>query len=690
MPSRKSFTAFLLLVGASLLSARLSAQASIAAVEGGFGVFAPGCPDPVLFLPFDPTRGSLFLEGERFVPKVRFSRGSFFFRKKNVRTERSLSIKTANGNRLLGLLGENLFELTVEMKADSILRLRITFSGDAERFDAVRLWLGKTPGERFLGLGEQASHVELTGKKVPLWVEEQGIGRGDRPITGWMRLFRAAGGPFASLCPIPVVNSTVGRTFHVHGSERMEFDFSENERWGVCIWTDSIAVDVYLHQTPLARLEAFAAENGRPPALPDWLAGCVLGVQGGPEAVEQKVAVLENAGADISAVWIQDWVGRRKTPFGSQLWWYWQADSVQYPGLRRWIQQLEGRGIHVLGYANPFLVDHGPLFEEARRKGFFVKKANGRDYAIKATGFKAYLLDFTRPDCAAWMKERLKNELLENGFSGWMADFGEWLPTDARLYDGRTGAEYHNQYPVDWARVNREALAESGLEGKAAFFSRSGFSGAARYTPFYWAGDQNTSWGKHDGIGSVVPSLLSSGLSGIAVNHGDVGGFTSVRRFPVRMVRSRELLLRWIELGAFSPVFRTHESLRPSDNLQVYSDTAVARFYARMARLRESIRPELLRAYSEATERGWPVARHLWLHYPEDPECIGLQNQFLLGSDLLVAPVVEAGAESVRVYFPGGRWRHILTEEIVDEKGWKTISAPLGTPAVFRRISEGR
>ncbi len=686
MASRWPFTAFLLL-GASLFSVRLASQATIGAVVGGYGIFAPGRADPVLFLSFDPDGGTGFLEAEHFAAKVRFSRGSFFFRKKKVVAERSLKIETVGGNRLLGLLGENPFELTVENVADSVVRLRIAFSGEAPRFGAVRLWLGKTPEERFLGLGEQASHVELTGKKVPLWVEEQGIGRGDRPITGWTRLFSAAGGPFASLCPIPVVNSTAGKTVFVRGDARMEFDFSEKSRWGISVWADSIALDLYVHRSPLARLEAFTADNGRPPALPEWMAGNVLGLQGGPAEVERKTAVLERAGARISAVWIQDWVGRRQTPFGSQLWWYWQADSAQYPDLRRWIEKMESRGIRVLGYANPFLVERGPLFEEARRKGYFVKRDDGSDYAVKATGFNAYLLDFTHPGCAAWTKELLKKELLGNGFSGWMADFGEWLPTDARLFDGRTGAEYHNRYPVDWARVNREAIVEAGREGTAAFFSRSGFSGAAQHSPFYWAGDQNTAWGRHDGIGSVVPSLLSSGLSGIAVNHGDVGGFTSVRRFPVRMVRSRELLLRWIELGAFSPVFRTHESLRPSDNLQVYSDTAVAGFYARMAHLRESIRPELLRAYSEAAERGWPVARHLWLHYPDDPECVGLQNHFMLGGDLLFAPVVEAGAKTVRMYFPGGSWRHLVTGESVDEKGWKTIAAPVGTPAVFRRIS---
>ncbi len=657
-------------------------QAAFLAVEGGYAVVAPGFPEALVVLPFSPE-GPVFLEGETFEPRVRFSRGSFFFRKKKKSRTLPSGPIAAEGPRLTGRLGGRAFTLGAELVADSILRLALTWEAGGSGCQALRLSIACSPDERFLGLGEQASHVELTGQQVPVWVEEQGIGRGDRPISGVMRLFGAAGGPFASLAPLPVASSTAGKLFFVHGHSRMSFDFRPRGHWQIESWQDSLVLDVYLHRTPLARLEAFTAQNGRPPALPEWVCGNWVGLQGGPVAVLQKIEALESAGARISAVWIQDWVGRRKTPFGSQLWWYWQADTLRYPDLRGFIAGLNARGIRVLGYMNPFLVEKGPLFDEARDQGYLVKRPDGRDYALRATGFRAHLFDFTNPSAAAWMKKRIQQELLDVGFSGWMADFGEWLPYDARLHGGQTGARCHNRYPVDWARVNREAIAEYRGDTGAVFFMRSGFSGAARYAPIYWAGDQNVTWGRHDGIGSVVPSLLSAGLSGLLVNHGDVGGFTASNRFPVKMRRSRELLCRWVELGAFSPVFRTHESLLPDHNLQVYSDTAMAAFYARMCRLRDAVRPRLEQAFAEASARGWPVARHLWLHYPSDPECVGLRDQFLLGSDILFAPVVSPGTTQVRVYFPGGEWTHLVTGERVTEKGWRWVEAPLGTPAVF-------
>jgi alpha-glucosidase len=147
--------------------------------------------------------------------------------------------------------------------------------------------------------------------------------------------------------------------------------------------------------------------------------------------------------------------------------------------------------------------------------------------------------------------------------AGWMADFGEYLPADAVLRGG-SGAEWHNRWPVLWARLNREILEDAGLLGTACFFTRSGYSGSARYTTLAWNGDQHVDWSDDYGIGSVVRASLSLAMSGLAFCHSDVGGYTTLPR----MTRSKELFLRWLELGAFSPVMRSHEGNRPEANWQ--------------------------------------------------------------------------------------------------------------------------
>ena len=157
----------------------------------------------------------------------------------------------------------------------------------------------------------------------------------------------------------------------------------------------------------------------------------------------------------------------------------------------------------------------------------------------------------------------MRESLDRDGVLGWMADFGEWCPFDTPFYryNEKTQAREridaiagHNAYPQAWANLqNRIKTAYSAQNSDTlGIFMRSATSPIPH---IYWAGDQNTNWGKNDGLPSLVPALLSTGMSGIGINHGDIGGFTSFKKAGFKMTRSRELLYRWIELCAFTPVF---------------------------------------------------------------------------------------------------------------------------------------
>jgi len=139
---------------------------------------------------------------------------------------------------------------------------------------------------------------------------------------------------------------------------------------------------------------------------------------------------------------------------------------------------------------------------------------------------------------------------------------------------------------------------------------------------------------------------------------------------------------RWIELCAFTPVFRSHEGILPDENLQVY-DAEMHEFYARFARIHQRLRPYLEAQVETATVKGYPVVRHLYLHYPDDKNTYDLQQQYLLGEDVLVAPVVKKGARNVEVYIPPGEWRHLFTDETFSGGLTYKMDAPIGTPAVF-------
>lgn len=269
------------------------------------------------------------------------------------------------------------------------------------------------------------------------------------------------------------------------------------------------------------------------------------------------------------------------------------------------------------------------------------------------------------------------------GLSGWMADFGEWLPLDAKLHSGISAEVYHNVYPAEWARINREAIRKAGKEGKIVFFTRSGFSGSMKHSTLFWEGDQMVSWGEHDGIVSAVTGLLSGGLSGISLNHSDIGGYTTINN-PIRNYhRSKELFLRWAELNVFSPVFRTHEGNRPEKNHQPYTDEETVKEFARYAKMHFALKDYLKSLVTEASKTGLPVVRPLYLHYANDDRTHSIQREFLLGEDLLVLPVLERGESSVSGYLPEGEWEHLWTGKTFLGKSEVDVEAPLGAPAIF-------
>jgi alpha-glucosidase len=287
------------------------------------------------------------------------------------------------------------------------------------------------------------------------------------------------------------------------------------------------------------------------------------------------------------------------------------------------------------------------------------------------------VIDFTNPQAAAWFGRRiLRENMLGIGMAGWMADFGEYLPTDVVLADGDPML-LHNAWPVLWARVNAEAIGDR----DAVFFMRSGYTGSQAHCPLLWGGDQCVDFSRHDGLGTVICGALSAGLVGNAAHHSDIGGYTSL----FGLVRTPELLARWIDMAAFTPVMRTHEGNRPCDNLQVDSDAAVLAHFARMTRVHVALAPYVRAVLAET---GLPAQRPLFLHFPHDAATYTIPDAYSYGRDLLVAPVHRAGAETWPLYLPrGADWVHLWSGARFGGGREATVPAPIGQPPVFWRDS---
>lgn len=560
-------------------------------------------------------------------------------------------------------------------------RLEISFKVADASLNRFWLTLPAFPGEYIFGGGEQFSVTNLMGRTLPVWCREQGVGRGRDLITFLAELTHGSGGAWhTTYFPQPTFVSNTNRYLHVEGSAYMEFGFAKKGHLIHC-WEIPQKIIISQAENPEELLEDLSALLGRQPALPDWTHnGVWLGIQGGREVVKAKLADARRAGVAVAALWCQDWPGIRMTSFGKQLMWDWHYSEELYPDLPAFIRELNNDNLQFLGYVNPFLALESELYQTAQAEGHLVRKPDGGEYHVKITDFPVAILDLTNPAAVAWIKQVIKENMIKVGQAGWMADFGEYLPTDALLHSGEAAELYHNRYPAEWARINREAIIEAGREADITFFSRAGYTGSSKHAPLIWAGDQLVNWSLDDGLASVIPAAISMGLSGIGQFHSDIGGYTTVAWIK----RSKELFMRWAELSAFSAVMRTHEGNRPDANWQFNSDGETLAHFARMSKVHVKLKPYLRAMLAEYQAKGLPFVRHLWLHYPHDSEVLPLKYQYLCGRDLLVAPVYRKGRKNVQLYLPEDHWIHLWSGQTYPS-GWQRVETPLGEPAVFYR-----
>lgn len=591
------------------------------------------------------------------------------------------------------------YELSLLLSMDQANALQLSISSTLpDEINGIRFNLPDN-SEAIFGGGIQFSHWNLRGYEFPLVVEENGVGRGDKGSTFLASLFGAAGHDFASYAPLPKFYSSNQNAYHLYTGESdviWEIDFTEHQ--SISFQANKISGNwVQLPFITISRpspLE-FASckidkQDRKNMILKDWMQGYVLGVQGGKNKVDSIVRLMQDHDISISAIWIQDWVGKRSTPIGSRLEWDWKPNYISYPQLEAWIDSLNQSGIRVLAYINPYFVEGGEQAAEGIAADYFVKNKKGEAYKFKAGGFKAYMLDLSNPKTLAWTKHIIQKNLIESGFDGWMCDFGEWLPFDGiTLVNETKQALHHNDFPEQWLETNLQAIDEYCMNKDCSrddylVFNRSWHTESTTVPRVMWAGDQMGNFGENDGLKSAIMAYVSSSISGIPYIHSDIGGYTAIKQGPFKFLRDDEALKRWIEMEAFTPVWRSHEGLIPEHMSQIYQDEAMLDFFAKFDSIHQYLIPSYFQdAQDEFIENGYPIVRPLYLNFPGDSNTLRLPYQFMVGTDLLVCPVIQEDIEELEVYLPEGKWKHLLTQERYTGKRFQTIHAPLGTPAVF-------
>lgn len=562
-------------------------------------------------------------------------------------------------------------------------RLYINFQQYDKTYNRSWIRIPANKKEKIYGCGEQLSYFNLRGRNFPLWTSEPGVGRNKKTYTTFQADVKdkAGGDYYTTNYPQPTFISTEKYYCHVDTTAYADFDFSEEDFHELHFWEIPKSIIISTAEKYKELQMKIANLLGKQPELPDWTYnGVWLGIQGGTDIVEEKLHKADEVGLKVGAVWCQDWQGKRITSFGKRLQWNWQWDREQYPGLDKKIKEWKSRNIQFLGYLNPYLVNDGALFQEAQELQLLAKNEQGEDYLVDFGEFYCGVVDFTNSEAVEWYKDVIKKYAIDFGMSGWMADFGEYLPTDVVLHDGSSAMKKHNEWPAFWANLNKEAISESGKLGEIVFFMRAGYTGIQSSCTLLWAGDQSVNWSIDDGLASVIPAALSAGISGMGLHHSDIGGYTSLHGNR----RSKELLMRWMELAAFTPVMRTHEGNRPDDCFQFDDDMESLVHLKKMTDVYCSLSPYLKTCVKENAEKGIPVQRPLFFEYEEDNYCYDIQYQYMLGPDLLVAPVHQKGKDSWDVYLPEDEWVHLWSGKSF-EGGNVTVDAPIGQPPVFFR-----
>ncbi|MGL5099344.1 MAG: alpha-glucosidase [Fusobacteriaceae bacterium] len=600
---------------------------------------------------------------------------------------RNFEIKTQTPEKIeIDMYNHDQLKVSLEVKYE-FEQLKIEFKNKSEEINRVWIRVVADKEEKIYGCGEQMTHFNLRGKNFPLWTSEPGVGRNKNTYVTWQAdvLDKAGGDYYTTNYPEPTFVSTRKYFCHLESTAYLDFDFRNEAYHELQCWDMPKHIIFQRAETYLDIQEKLTGHFGRQPELPDWIYnGVILGVQGGTEVMLKKVNAALDAGIKVAAVWCQDWQGKRITSFGKRLNWNWKWNADEYPGLDVEIKKMKERGIRFLGYINPYVVEGYDLYEEAKEKGYLATKLDGGDYTVDFGEFYCGVVDFTNPKAADWYKEVIKTNLIDFGLDGWMADFGEYLPTDCKLHNGVNAEIMHNAWPAMWAKINYDAIQEKGKLGEIVYFMRAGFTGNQKYCTLMWAGDQSVDFSLDDGLASVIPAALSVGMTGNGLSHSDIGGYTSLHGIK----RSKELLLRWSEMAAFTPVMRTHEGNRPDDNYQYDGDQETIKFFARTTEIFTSLKPYMKSIVKENAEKGIPVQRPMFFHYEADKRSYDIKYQYLLGKDVLVAPVYLEGVTEWDVYLPEDKWINIWTGEELGAGDHK-VKAELGKiPVFYRKDSE--
>ena len=500
-----------------------------------------------------------------------------------------------------------------------------------------------TADEMIFGCGESATGLNKAGQKVNLFVTDpQG------PETDQMYK------------PIPFFMSNRGYGMFMHTSAPVTCDFGATYIGLNKMFMGDENLDLFVFfGEPKDILDEYTDLVGKPGMPPLWAFGTWM---------SRITYFSEKEGYDVAAN-----IRKNKYPcdvIHFDTGWFdvdWQCDykfsENRFQNPQQMLKDLRSQGFHVCLWQLPYFTPKNRYFSELIEKDMYVKNGNGE------LPYEDVVLDFSNPETVKWYQDKLAG-LLNIGVSAIKVDFGEAAPLNGIYASGKSGWYEHNLYPVRYDMAVSEITKK--LHNENIMWARAAWAGSQRY-PLHWGGDAATT---NTGLLGTLRAGLSFGLSGFSFWSHDMGGF--VKSTP------EDLYCRWIPFGFLTSHTRAHGA--PPTEPWLYDSKRVQDVFRKSAEMKYRLMPYVYAQAKECTEKGLPMLRALFVEFPDDPGAWKVDDEYLFGSQILVAPLLESGMTGRTVYLPEGKWIDYQTEKVY-EGGWHRIEA--GSLPIIMLVRDG-
>lgn len=513
----------------------------------------------------------------------------------------------------------------------------------------IRQMLSLSVGELVYGMGERFTPFVKNGQSVDIWNEDGG--------TSTEQSYKN----------IPFYITNKGYGVLVNHPERVSFEVATEMVTRTEFSVKGSYLDYFLINGPTMKevLTRYTDLTGKPSLPAPWTFGLWLSTSFttnyDEETVMSFVDGMLNRGIPLRTFHF-DCFWMKEFHWSDFLW-----DSRVFPDPAGMLKRIKAKGLNICVWINPYIGQESYLFDEGMKNGYLIKRTNGQVWQWDAWQPGMAIVDFTNPAACKWFQDKLE-VLLDMGVDCFKTDFGERIPTEnVAFFDGSDPVKMHNLYTYLYNKCVFDLLERKRGKGQAVLFARSATVGGQKF-PVHWGGD---CWSDYESMEESLHGGLSLLMSGFGFWAHDIGGFESTS--------TADVYKRWVAFGLLS----SHSRLHGSSSYRVpwvYDEEAVdvVRFFTR---LKASLMPYLYKTAIDTSRSGVPTMRSMVLEYTEDKTCHYVDKQYMLGDNLLVAPIFN-DQSIAEYYLPKGTWTDFFTGEEKEGAGWITekhgyLSIPL-------------